>query len=389
VKVALLVHTDVWGGTEVYTAELAEALVRQGHQVTIVQLGHRVYEHLRSEERGFEVAYVEVGTSFERAGLVRWLSLLRPLAADVGVLIKTWHRGTSLPLELASRLRFRRYLVIELHPADPPPTRARSRHLGGLIPGLALWWYRERLSWEVLKRLPRKIIALSDAVVHNLVRDYGYDRAAFLRIHAGVDTEAFRPDPQRRAAARAAWGVGPDTVVFGAVGRLATVKGFDVALEQFARLVARNPDRQLRLVLAGAGPEAERLRAQAQRARLNGCVLFPGWAESSQDVLCGLDVFLMPSRQEGLGLALVEAMASACCPIAMGVGGVAEVLTDPATGWLVSPGDAEEFLQAMEAALTATSEERRAMGERACAHVVRYFHAAEQFRRIAEAVETA
>jgi glycosyltransferase involved in cell wall biosynthesis len=376
----------MWGGTEVYTVALAEALSRSGHEVQIVQLANRVYEPLRSMPQPFEVVHLDPGTSFEAAGATRWVSLFRTLGCDVGVLVKAWHLGTTVPLELAMRLSFGRYYTIELHPADPPPARSRRRHLGGLVPGLGLWWYWQRLGWQLLRRLPRRIIALSDSVVERLVEDYGYDSASITRVHAGVDVDTFWQDPQRRAAARAAWGVGPDAVVFGAVGRLATVKGFDVALEGLATLAARYPEREFRVVLAGIGPERERLEAQARESGLNGRVLFLGWVEHSQDVLCGRDLFLMPSRQEGLGLALVEAMACGCCPIAMGVGGVAEVLTDPSLGWLVPPGDASAFFRAMESAMAATPEERLAMGVRAREHVVRYFHAAEQYRRIADAV---
>jgi glycosyltransferase involved in cell wall biosynthesis len=95
----------------------------------------------------------------------------------------------------------------------------------------------------------------------------------------------------------------------------------------------------------------------------------------------------MPSRFEGLGLALLEAMASGCCPVVMGVGGIRDIVTDPALGWMAPAGDREAFQRGMQAALDLGPDGRAAMGARARQHVLQHFRAAEQYAKLADLIE--
>jgi glycosyltransferase involved in cell wall biosynthesis len=88
-----------------------------------------------------------------------------------------------------------------------------------------------------------------------------------------------------------------------------------------------------------------------------------------------------------LPLALVEAMACRCCPIAGSVGGVPEVVVNDTLGWVVQPGDDGAFLAAMQAAAALDPAERAAMGARAREHVAQHFNAARQFAALADVIE--
>src|SRR5262249_41642443 len=100
-----------------------------------------------------------------------------------------------------------------------------------------------------------------------------------------------------------------------------------------------------------------------------------------------LDVFLLPTRDEALSLALIEAMACGCCPIAMGVGGVPEVLSDPAAGWLIPADDRGRFMDAMDAAVRLDADRRGALGRAARAGVGERFDAGRQSAALADLIE--
>ncbi|MGH7847292.1 MAG: glycosyltransferase family 4 protein, partial [Candidatus Binatia bacterium] len=129
------------------------------------------------------------------------------------------------------------------------------------------------------------------------------------------------------------------------------------------------------------------LRQQAKAAGVMPSVVFPGFTNRPWEALCALDVFIMPSLNEGLPLALLEAMASGCCPIAMGVGGVPEVITRNDLGWLIDAGDCEKFYQAMEGAARSDPEALLGMGQRAREYVLSHFTAEALFAQHADLIE--
>jgi glycosyltransferase involved in cell wall biosynthesis len=127
-------------------------------------------------------------------------------------------------------------------------------------------------------------------------------------VHNGIHPP--RPlDPSERTALRRAWGVEDCRVVLGSAGRLDRQKGYDLLLEALIAGERRIPSGETwGLVLLGSGPEKQALRKRAESLRRVRVVL-PGFRVDAPRELGAFDVFVMPSRLEGFGLALVEAMA--------------------------------------------------------------------------------
>lgn len=123
-----------------------------------------------------------------------------------------------------------------------------------------------------------------------------------------------------------------------AVGRLERVKGVDVLIDAFARLAEQHPD--ARLTIVGDGGERAALERQAATLGLSDRIAFLGTMDAAGVRQCyrQANLFVLPSRSEGLPLALLEAMACALPAVAARVGGVGEVMT-PATGLMVPPED--------------------------------------------------
>lgn len=169
----------------------------------------------------------------------------------------------------------------------------------------------------------------------------------------GVDVTRFQP--QARNGVRAA------EVVIGAVARLSPEKGLDVLLRAAAQLIERGV--AIRVVLAGDGPSRSQLERLATQLGIARHVDFRGEVahERVPSVLAELDVFVMPSRAEGFGVAALEAQATELPVVASNVHGIPDVVEHERTGLLVPPDDAAALAQAIER-LAADADLRASMG---------------------------
>jgi glycosyltransferase involved in cell wall biosynthesis len=129
------------------------------------------------------------------------------------------------------------------------------------------------------------------------------------------------------------------------VGALAPRKGQEYAVEALAILARSGVKATLELV--GTGPDEAMLRRKVADAGLHDLVTFAGQQEDPRPYLKHADVFLLPSRQEGFAVALLEAMASALPAIATDVGGNAEALIDGKGGRIVPPQQPEAIAGAI------------------------------------------
>lgn len=214
---------------------------------------------------------------------------------------------------------------------------------------------------ETMRGLPKRqrlfrraVYPMADAVftVTQELRDYHAGQAQIAPekirvIQNGVDTDRFAPNPAVRQAARRKLGLDPGTVVIGSVGRMAPIKDHTTLLKAAAAAISRGVD--IRVLLAGSGPELERHRnTVAERPELAGRVLFLGATESVPEVLNAMDFFVLPSLLEGMSNSILEAMASGLPVVATRVGGNPELVADGATGWLFSRGDVSELAGRIE-----------------------------------------
>ena len=182
----------------------------------------------------------------------------------------------------------------------------------------------------------------------------GPSLAAPRYIPNGVDVAFWSPGPGAPTAGRVV-----------AAGRLLPIKGFDLLVDAMAGL----PDATLTIL--GEGADRAALAARAAAAGLGGRIDMPGHLppERMRAAFRDAQVFAMPSRGEGMPLALLEALACGCPAVAAGVGGVPDVLT-PDAGSVVPPGDADALRDALAHALSggARAPTREAARARALAH---------------------
>jgi glycosyltransferase involved in cell wall biosynthesis len=183
------------------------------------------------------------------------------------------------------------------------------------------------------------VVRAADRIVVNaeLLRPRGRAGARTDVIPSGVDTDVFRPTAARGEAKTRLGlpGAGP---VIGTVGRLEPRKGTATLVEAVA--VLRNGGHHdAMLVVVGDGPLRRELGAAAERLGIQEHVRFLGDRGDVDAVLAALDVFVLPSRTEGMSNALLEAMAMAHPVVATAVGGTPEVVADGQSGLLVPADD--------------------------------------------------
>ena len=139
----------------------------------------------------------------------------------------------------------------------------------------------------------------------------------------------------------------PDCVEVMTVGRLVPQKGIETLLEAAAQVVACHP--QVRFRVLGDGPLRAALEGQARALGLGDRLRFEGHVSAVQDALESCDLFVLPSRWEGMPYSLLEAMAAGRPVVATAVSGAAEVVLDGETGLLVPPDDAGTLAGSIEA----------------------------------------
>jgi glycosyltransferase involved in cell wall biosynthesis len=189
-------------------------------------------------------------------------------------------------------------------------------------------------------------------------------------IYNGIDPEAFAGGGVDRAAVRREMGVDPEAFLVVSVGRLVPVKGHAHLIDALPEVLRRRPDAAVLIV--GDGPLRNDLEGRARSLGVGDRVRFSGHLGDVASVLGAADLFALPSLNEGLGLALVEAMATGLAAVASRVGGVPEVVVDGETGLLTPPRDAGALAGAV-LRLMEDAGERRRMGEAGRARVRQHF----------------
>ena len=217
--------------------------------------------------------------------------------------------------------------VFEIHDA---PGSGRHGRLTDAVEGI----------WSRVRR--PAVVCHSASVERALVQRWRLPPSRIIRFPLAVDTTVFTPAPDAGDAERVALGIEPDAFVMIAVGRLVPSKRFDRAIAAAGRLSGHR--RPVHLLIVGDGPERDRLQGEADACTTADVrLLGPKFGPDLATLLNASDVLVSTSEYEGFGLTLIEAMATGVAVVAVNAGGVADIVHDKATGYLVDPGNSEEF----------------------------------------------
>jgi glycosyltransferase involved in cell wall biosynthesis len=217
------------------------------------------------------------------------------------------------------------------------------------------------------------VSAVSQTIAEKLL-SLGVRRQRITVIPNGIDVHASHAAPSCAPLAAEA----RKEQVIGIVARLDLQKGFECLLNAVAALRRSFPG--LRLVIVGEGPDRAKIEQMVSRQNLAGVVTMAGRQSDMPAVYAGIDIFVLPSLNEGLPMTLLEAMAASKPIVATRVGAVPTVITDRETGLLIEPNDAAGLTNALAQLLT-DPELCRRLALKARAQVEQHYTAAAMSRK--------
>ncbi len=329
------------GGLERFVCDLALSQHAAGQSVAVFSLNRTDGFRAELEAGGVEVIQGDKRGGFDRALILR----LRVLVRERGIELVHTHNFVPNYYAALAVVGLRCALVNTCHNMG---TRLAQRRLRWLF----------RLS---LLRTAR-IATVGEAARAHLVGAGLLPAARTLALDNGIPVQRFARGERARAAARDVLGVAVDAPVLGCVGRLVALKNHALLIGLLPALRARFAG--LQLVLIGDGPLRAELEEQVRTLGLGDCVHFAGDRSNVAQLLCAFDVFVQPSRTEGLSIALLEASAAGCAIVASRVGGNPEIVAEGERGRLFESEDAAG-LQAVLAELLADAAQRRRLGDAA------------------------
>lgn len=332
-----------FGGAERSLAELLPGLVSAGIEPTVVCLRHR--------DGGVEDAVVAGGydVRFLPSGALGRIRVLRGVIREVSPrLIHTTLVGSSLVGRVAA-VRTRIPVLTSL----VNQTYSRARRADPHVKPAAFLIVKTADGWTA-RHLTTHFHAITHAVKRSAVEDLHVPAGRITVVERGRDARRLgEVTPDRRAAQRARLGLEADAEVLVAVGRQEFSKGHRFLIEAMQRVAAARPNAVL--LLAGRdGAETLRLRSLVGTLGLAGTVRFLGHRDDLADVLAASDVFCFPSLWEGLGGALIEAMAVGLPIVASDLEPIREVVEGGRCAELVPPRSPD----ALASAITHVLEDR-------------------------------
>lgn len=215
-----------------------------------------------------------------------------------------------------------------------------------------------QVNLHVLKRFDR-VIAVSGQIESVLLDlQIPVSRLITLRNVPNIKKEL----KLNKTAAVQRFSLSPQAKYVGFIGRLEPVKGGDIFIAAAIKVLAVCPD--IQFVIAGEGSEMHRLEAEVAHAGFTDRIRFLGFHNSPEEVLCFLDLYVLPSRDEGIPLSLLEAMSAEVPVVASSVGGIPEVIQNGVNGILVPPGNpqllADTICNSLKDTVSATRRKKAA-----------------------------
>jgi glycosyltransferase involved in cell wall biosynthesis len=196
-----------------------------------------------------------------------------------------------------------------------------------------------------------RIVTLSQALKHELATVYNIaPEDKFDIIELGFDLDPLVNLPTDRSAFRKQNNIPADVPLVGIVGRLVPVKNHELFFQVASLVAQQNPD--VHFAIVGDGERRAELESLAHSLNLTDRVHFTGWIKDPAPVYAALSALVLCSKNEGLPVSLIEAMAAGVPAISTAVGGASDLLDDGRLGAVVPPEDPSALAQAILRALT-------------------------------------
>lgn len=302
------------GGISNYILSLSSALKQKGVGILALSSGG----DLESEflKRGIEINRVDIKTKFEYGPKVikSIFKLVRIIQDEDIDIIHAHTRVTQVAACFASGITHVPY-VATCH-----------------------GFFKKRLGRQMFDCWGRRVIAISEPVRKGLIEDFKISSDRIEVIHNGVDLDRFSKtySPDEISQFKRNLGLN-DSPIIGTIGRLSSVKGHSIFIDAIADMLHNGY--KVQAFIVGDGPEGKYLKGLVRRLGIEESFHFFGSAVDTSGYLSVMDIFVFPSIKEGLGLSLLEALASGRPSISSDVGGISDIIKDKENGLLFQVGD--------------------------------------------------
>jgi len=315
-----------FGGVQSLVKDLAKELALKGNKVTIVAgnllhdgkllNNYEVIDGIEIYRFNFIPIWSFSLTSLKNfifiglKNLIRLINLIKKIKPDV---VNAHVIGGSAFYVLTSKILLKYPLVSTVHGSD---VRVFPHSL----------WFHKKMIPIALKHSD-VITSSSEDLLRHLTRLVPDLKVKCITTHNGVNLRVFEDSEPFKN----------DNLYLFSMGRFVEEKGFDVLLPAFKRVSGEFPD--IQLLIAGDGPQKERLMKIAESLDLAGNVKFLGAQERENIValLRGCEFFVLPSRRESFPVSILESMATRKTLVATTVGGIPEIVVNNVNGLLVEP----------------------------------------------------
>ena len=338
IKVAQIITRMDWGGSPDLVRILCERLDPAKYEITLIS-GPTLHPTAKTEKffKKFSGTYIVVPQ------LQRDIEVIHDIIAF---------------LRLYVLLRFKRFDIVHTHTAKAGALGRMAARLAGVRiivhspHGHNLYGYFSASLTRRIVQVERFLSRFTDAIIagtrleKNDYLEYAIGTDATIDvIYAGLDLYEYQVDSSLKDTLKGSFGIAANENVVGMIGRLEHVKGPDFFVDAALRIVQLRTD--VRFVLIGEGSQKKPLEDRVAAAGFKDRIIFAGWRDDVAPMLSMLDIMVLPSRNEAVGLVLIEAQSQGIPVVASRVGGIPETLKEDETGILVSAGHPDKLAQAI------------------------------------------
>jgi sugar transferase (PEP-CTERM/EpsH1 system associated) len=341
------------GGTEVGILKVIQGLSGYGFEHRICTI--RGFDETFARSRGFAGQCYVAGSS--KKGFQFLLPRLAKVMRDFRPHIVHSRNWGAIEAMVAARIS-----------AVPVAIHSEHGYELDMLQGLPL---RRRLFRRCAYAAADAVFAVTDELRRYHSKEAWLPREKIRVLYNGVDTARFAPRSESSAEIRERLGFWQGSLVLGSVGRLTPIKDHVTLLKAAELLAGRGLP--VEVLLVGSGSELDKLREYAaSSALLAERVTFAGETADVAELLNAMDIFVLPSINEGMSNTLLEAMASGLPVVATRVGGNPELVEHERSGWLFAPRDVSGLAGILERAAQCT-DLRQKLGQAARSRAVREF----------------
>ena len=317
-----------WGGTEMHVPILSQKLNSRGHSIfALLHPGGSIAAESRN--RGVPTETRLLGAYFNPLityQLSQYIRLIQPDIIHLHLSRDLWQVVPALRLAGGGNIIL-------------------TKHVGSYVKKFDLlhaWLYRH----------VARIITVSETLNKNVIETCPVEPSRVVTIHHALDFAKYKPNMYDPSHVRMSLNIPAECFVIGTVGRISPGKGYEDFFVAAKETIHRFSDRQFIFLIVGTASYGEEsyfkeIKDQVKTLGIDKFVLFTGFRKDVPELLMAMDLFVFPSRAEGFGATLIEAMAMGIPCASTLSDGTLDTIKDEITGLVYPPGDVKRLCEVM------------------------------------------